>query len=169
MRVTIGHFGATERPLRRHFGVELLWVYDGPLSKNTHFPNWFKSFYKVMKSIWGYILFRPFGTILVTFFALEGDFGTLWSHFGITLGSLLPYETHFWSLWSHWSVTFDHFGATLGSLWRHFGCTLEPPWPYEDDFGVTWDQFRLPLGSLWVNFWHMAVALVHFCITLLSL
>ena len=151
MRVTIGHFGTTERPLRRHFGVELLWVYDGPLSKNTHFPNWFKSFYKAMKSIRGYffITSAPFWWHFLHWKVTLEHFGALWSHFGITLGSLLPYETHFWSLWNHWSVTFGYLGGTLGSLWRHFGSTLEPPWPYEGDFCILlnhWRHFGATLG-----------------------
>ena len=57
--------------------VEALWVYEGPFSKNIHFPPDFNDFIK----LWG-----EFGVALGCLLAYECDFGcmlgSLWAHFG---------------------------------------------------------------------------------------
>ena len=70
--------------LEDHFEiiVESLWVYEGPFSKNIHFPNRFLSLYKTT----GWILDR-FGVTLGPCFAYEAAFGS-------TLGSLCGHFGH---------------------------------------------------------------------------
>ena len=59
--VSVGDFGS----LDGHFAiiVDSLWVYEGPLSKNIHFPTYFNDFIKFM------------GELCITL-----------GHFGVTLG-----------------------------------------------------------------------------------
>jgi len=61
--------------------VESLWVYEGPLSKNIHFPDIFQSFYKTT----GWILVDS-GLLWGHFWHMKLTLGPLWGHFGVTLG-----------------------------------------------------------------------------------
>ena len=71
--------------------VESLWVYEGPFSKNIHFP--------------------------INFFT---DFIKLWGALWITLGQILAYECDFGVILASLLTCDVDFGATLGSLWGDF-------------------------------------------------
>ena len=69
--------------LEDHFEiiVESLWVYEGPLSKNIHFPDIFQSFYKTT----GWILVDS-GLLWGHFGHMKLTLGQFWAHFGATVG-----------------------------------------------------------------------------------
>ena len=70
-------------PLDGHFAmiVDSPWVYEGPLSKNTHFPTYFNDFIKLFGGLWVdlRLLWGRFWRMKVTLEPLSG-------HFGITFG-----------------------------------------------------------------------------------
>ena len=61
--------------------VELLWVCEGPFSKNTHISHRFKRFYIAQE-----LIADHFGSLSGHFWRMKVTLEPLWGHFGITFG-----------------------------------------------------------------------------------
>ena len=77
--VSVGDFGS----LDGHFAiiVDSPLVYEGPLSKNIHFPTYFNDFIKLFGGLW-----VDLGLLWDRFWHMKVNLGPLWGHFGATLG-----------------------------------------------------------------------------------
>ena len=75
--VSVDDFGS----LDGHFAiiVDSPWVYEGPLSKNIHFPT--NGFIKMFGGLW-----VDLGLLWDRFRHMKVNLGPLWGHFGATLG-----------------------------------------------------------------------------------
>ena len=69
--------------LEDHFEiiVESLWVYEGPFSKNIHFPTDLNHFMELRSEFW-----VDSGLLWGHLWHMKLTLGALWGQFGVTLG-----------------------------------------------------------------------------------